>query len=134
MSPSNLEALVHGLKGWGKDNPANMRELFSPDCELVVPESMPFGGTVRGAEAMVAWYTRELWRWFEALDLIPQGVIDGGDQIVVPVKLHGRTRNGKTLDVDYVWIYELHEGKLIRARMYGDTALVRDAFAGFSTG
>jgi ketosteroid isomerase-like protein len=30
-----------------------------------------------------------------------------------------------------VWIYELSGGMLTRARFYGDTAAVRDAFDGF---
>jgi hypothetical protein len=31
----------------------------------VVPESIPYGGTVRGADAVIDWFTRELWRWFD---------------------------------------------------------------------
>ena len=130
MSPTNLELLIHGLRGWGRDNPANMRELFSQDCELIVPDSVPFGGVVRGADAMIKWYTQELWRWFDELNLTPEGVIDGGDQIVVPVHVRARAKNGKILDSRYVWIYELSDGKLIRARFYGDTAVVRDVLEG----
>ena len=38
---SNAEALARAFAGWGKDNPANMRELLHPDCELVVPSRSP---------------------------------------------------------------------------------------------
>ena len=29
------------LAGRGKDNPANMSDVVHPDCELVIPESIP---------------------------------------------------------------------------------------------
>ena len=51
---SNAEALARAFAGWGKDKPANLRELLHPDCELVVPESLPYGGTFRGADAVIA--------------------------------------------------------------------------------
>jgi ketosteroid isomerase-like protein len=53
MSPSNIELLAQAFAGWGEDNPANMRDVLHPDCELVVPESVPYGGTFRGAEPRV---------------------------------------------------------------------------------
>ena len=42
---SNVENLAQAFAGWGKDNPANMRDVLHPECELVVPESIPYGGT-----------------------------------------------------------------------------------------
>ncbi len=131
MSPSNIELLAHGFAGWGKDNPASMRELFAPDCELIVPDSIPYGGTFRGADAVVDWFTRELWRWFDEFTSTPEGVIDAGEVIVVPVNVKARTKTGKQLDVHNLWVYELGEGKLIRARVYADTAVLREAVEGF---
>jgi ketosteroid isomerase-like protein len=65
MSASNVELLAEAFAGWGKDNPANMRDVLHPDCELVVPDSIPYGGTFRGADAVVGWFTRELWRSYD---------------------------------------------------------------------
>ena len=45
MSTSNVELLIQAFAGWGKDNPANMREILHPDCELVVPDSIPQADT-----------------------------------------------------------------------------------------
>jgi hypothetical protein len=53
MSPSDIELLAEAFSGWGKHNPAHMRELLSPDCELIVPDSIPYGGTLRGVEGVV---------------------------------------------------------------------------------
>ncbi|HVD58418.1 MAG TPA: nuclear transport factor 2 family protein [Thermoleophilaceae bacterium] len=124
--PSNMELLAQAFAGWGKDNPANMADLLHPDCELVVPESLPYGGTFRGAEAVIAWFTRDLWRWFDEFTSTPEGFVDGGDHIVVPVRVQARAKTGKSMDVHNVWIYEFADGKLIRGRVYADTAVARD--------
>jgi ketosteroid isomerase-like protein len=63
MSASNVELLAQGFAGWGKEDPANMRDVLHSDCELVVPDSIPYGGTFRGTDAVIGWFTRELWRW-----------------------------------------------------------------------
>ena len=98
MSPANIELLAEAFAGWGKDQPANMRELLHPDCVLEVPDSVPYGGTFRGAEAAIAWFTRELWRWFDEFTSTPEGFIDGGDRIVLPVHVQARARNGATME------------------------------------
>jgi ketosteroid isomerase-like protein len=90
MTPSNAELLAQAFAGWGKDKPANMRDLLHPDCELVVPDSIPYGGTFSGADAVIGWFTRDLWRWFDQFTSTPEGFIDGGDHIVVPVHVRAR--------------------------------------------
>ena len=130
VSASNVELLAQAFAGWGKDNPANMRDVLHPDCELVVPDSIPYGGTFRGPDAVIGWFTRDLWRWFDEFTSTPEGFIDAGDQIVVPVHVQARAKNGKTMDVHNVWIYEFSEGKLVRGRVYADTAVLRDTVEG----
>jgi ketosteroid isomerase-like protein len=126
MSPSNLERLATAFAGWGKDEPANLRELLHPECELEVPASVPYGGTFRGVDAVIGWFTRDLWRWFDEFESTPEGFIDGGDRIAVPVHVKARATNGASLDVHNVWIYEFSDGKLTRGRVYADTAVLRD--------
>ncbi len=60
MSASNLELLAQAFAGWGKDNPANMVDLLDPDCELIVPDSIDYGGAFKGADAVIGWFTKEL--------------------------------------------------------------------------
>lgn len=132
MSPSNIEILAAAFAGWGKDEPANMRDVLAPDCEMVVPDSIPYGGTFKGADAVVEWFTRDIWRWFDEFTSTPEGFIDAGDQIVVPVNVKAKAKNGKTMDVHNVWIYEFEDGKLVRGRVYADTAILRDTVGGIT--
>jgi ketosteroid isomerase-like protein len=130
MSASNLELLAQAFAGWGKDNPANMADLLDPDCELIVPDSIDYGGTFKGADAVIGWFTKELWRWFDEFVSTPEGFVDGGETLVVPVNVKARAKNGRTMDVHNVWIYEFSDGKLIRGQVYADTAVLRDTVEG----
>jgi uncharacterized protein len=95
-----------------------------------VPDSVPYGGTFHGLDAVVGWFTRELWRWFDEFRSTPEGFVDSGDQIVVLVHVEARAKNGQAMDVHNAWIYEFSDGKLIRGRVYADTAVLRDTVEG----
>jgi hypothetical protein len=41
-----------------------MRGIPHADCELIVPDSIPYGGTLQRADAVIGWFTRDLWQWF----------------------------------------------------------------------
>ena len=94
-----------------------------------MPDSLPYGGTFRGADAVIAWFTRDLWRWFDEFTSTPEDLIDAGDRIIVPVHVQARAKTGRTVDVHNVWIYEFTDGKVTRGRVYADTAVLRDAVA-----
>jgi uncharacterized protein len=130
MSPSNIELLAAAFAGWGKGEPANMRDVVAEDCELEIPDSVPYGGSFKGANAVIGWFTDEIWRWFDEFASTPEGFIDAGDQVVVPVNVKAKAKNGKTMDVHNVWLYEFKDGKLIRGRVYADTAILRDTVEG----
>jgi ketosteroid isomerase-like protein len=130
VSLSNIELLAQAFAGWGKNDPANMRNVLHPECELLVPPSVPYGGTFTGPDEVIGWFTRELWCWFDDFTSTPEGFVDGGDTIVVPVHVQARAKNGKVMDVHNVWIYEFSDGKLIRGRVYADTSVLRDTVAG----
>jgi uncharacterized protein len=131
---ANGEALIQAFAGWGKDEPANMESILAADCELIVPGSVPYGGTFRGPDECVAWFTRGIWRWFDEFTSTPEGFIDTGDQVVVPVNVKARAKNGKAMDVHNIWLYEFADGKLVRARVYADTAVLRDTVEGVEPG
>jgi ketosteroid isomerase-like protein len=130
MSPTNIENLAQAFAGWGRGNPANMADILSDDCELVVPDSIPYGGTRRGREEVIAWFTKDIWRWFDEFTSTPEDVIDAGDRVVIPVNVRAKAKNGRSMDVHNVWIYEFEDGKLVRGRVYADTAILRDTVEG----
>jgi ketosteroid isomerase-like protein len=117
--------------GWGKGKPPNLDESVHPDAELIAPDSMPYGGGLfRGRERIAQWFAADLWEMWADFSSTPTDFIDAGDKIVVPVHVKAKSRAGNDVDVDNVWIYEFEDGALRRARVYADTAAIRDAVVG----
>ena len=46
MSPSSVELLIRGFTGWGKTLPPACEDILQPNCEPIVPDSVPYGGTL----------------------------------------------------------------------------------------
>jgi ketosteroid isomerase-like protein len=119
--------------GWGKGKPPELDDSVHPDAELIAPHSMPYGGGLfRGRERIAKWFAEDLWEMWAEFSSTPTDFIDGGDKIVVPVHVKAKSHAGNDVDVDNVWIYEFEDGALRRARVYADTAAIRDAVVGGS--
>jgi ketosteroid isomerase-like protein len=65
-----------------------------------------------------------LWAEFSST---PVDLIDAGDKLVLPVHVKGRTHAGIEVEADNVWIFDFEDGAVRRARVYADTATLRDA-------
>jgi ketosteroid isomerase-like protein len=96
--------------------------------DIATPDSMPYGGGLfQGRERIAQRFAEDLWELWAEFSSTPPDLIDGRDKIVVPVHVKARTHTGNDVEVDNVWIYEFDNGELRRARVYADTAAIRDA-------
>ena|ERR1700693_1127938 len=117
--------------GWGKGKPPDLGDNVHDDAELIAPDSLPYGGGVhRGPESIAKWFAEDLWEMWAEFTSTPSDFIDAGDKIVIPVHVKGKTHDGNEVEADNVWIYEFEDGALRRARVYADTATIRDAVLG----
>jgi ketosteroid isomerase-like protein len=113
---------------------ADPRELFAPEFECSFISS-PSTGSVRlsyrGPQGLI-----EGWRdWLAAWDgywLEAEDFIDGGDQVVVKVRVHARTRRGG-VEMEHapaaVWTFA--DGRVVRIEFYLERAHALEA-AGLS--
>jgi ketosteroid isomerase-like protein len=127
---SNVDTLVQGFAGWGKDNPARIADVVAESCEMHVPASLPYGGVRRGPTAIAQWFARELWEFFDEFSSTPVDVVDGGDKIAVPVRVIAVAKNGRRMDIDNLWLYEFRDGRLVRLQVYVDTAIAGQTVEG----
>jgi ketosteroid isomerase-like protein len=132
MASSNTEILMRAFAGgWGKGKPPDLGDALHADAELVAPDSMPYGGGVfRGRERIEQWFAEDLWDMWAEFSSTPTDLIDGREKIVVPVHVKAKTHTGIDVEADNVWIYEFEDGALRRARVYADTATIRDVVLG----
>lgn len=128
----NAEILMRAFaSGWGKGKPPDLGDAVHVDAELIAPNSMPYGGGVfHGRDRIAQWFAEDLWEMWAEFSSTPTDLIDGGDKLVVPVHVKAKTHAGNEIEADNVWIYEFEDGALRRARVYADTATIRDAVVG----
>ena len=97
-------------------------------AEIVVPDSLPWGGTHRGPDgfkAMVGQFMSHL----DEFRPSPRGFLEAEDQVVVPLDVNGRTTAGKDFSGSALWLYQLRDGKIVRAELFADTAKTLESSA-----
>lgn len=87
-------------------------------------QGLPHGGTYRGLAAVRANVFDPLDRdWWSAFSALPDEFLEAGDEVVVLGRYHGTARQtDKELDVPFVHIWSLRDGKAWRFRQFLDTA------------
>ncbi len=100
------------------------------NAEIVMPETLPWGGTYTGPEGFKEMIQKFLSN-FESVDPKPTAFIEGddGETVVVVVDGTGKTKSGNEIRGRSVWLYKVSDGKLTHAEFFGDTAEARDAVA-----
>jgi len=99
-------------------------------AEIVMPETLPWGGTYKGPDGFKEMIGKFLSN-FESVDPKPTSFMeaDDGETVIVTVEGVGKTKTGKELTGHSVWLYKVHDGKLTGAEFFGDTAQARDALS-----
>ena len=96
-------------------------QLCHPDVEFHWPPVLPYGGTSRGLNTEPpSWgYT---WIPLQPTDaerkMEPRVVAASDDEVVVLWRQRGITPRGDRLDSPVLALYEIRDGKLVRAQMF----------------
>jgi uncharacterized protein len=100
------------------------------NAEIVMPETLPWGGTYKGPEGFKEMIQKFLSN-FESVDPKPTEFLeaDDGETVIVTVEGVGKTKAGKELSGRSVWLYKVKDGRLTKAEFFGDTAQARDALS-----
>ncbi len=94
-------------------------------------QGLPHGGTYRGLVDVRANVFAPLDRdWWSEFSATPDEFVVAGDEVVVLGRYRGVAKEtGKTLDVPFVHIWSLRDGKAWRFRQFLDTAGWLDALS-----
>ena len=87
-------------------------------------QGLPHGGTYRGLAEVRANVFDPLDRdWWSAFSAVPDEFLEAGDEVVVLGRYRGTAKQtGKALDVPFVHVWSLRDGKAWRFRQFLDTA------------
>ena len=116
---------------FGRGDIAAILELLDENvdwCFVGRPEDIPFAGQRRGHEAMIDFFSTVA-RTCEVLEFGPQEVMTFEDKVLslgnerVKVKA-----NGRFFESDWIHLFTVLDGKVVRLREFYDTATLAAAF------
>jgi ketosteroid isomerase-like protein len=131
MEMDNVEIVRRGYKAFEEGGVEGILEFLDPGIEWHM--SAVFTHTPR-----VFWGhdgVREVFRfseqWIDGLGADPHEFIDAGDRVIVPVRMHGRLRDGgEPVAYELVQVWLGRNGKAVRLVTYPDReAAIADATA-----
>lgn len=124
---ANADLVRSGWEAFGKGDLDAAVATTGDSAEIVIPDSLPWGGTYTGPDGFKEMIGKFLSN-FEEVDPAPQEFLEAdGDHVVVTVKGVGKTKSGNELGGDSLWLYKIEGGKIAGARFYGDTATAVEA-------
>jgi ketosteroid isomerase-like protein len=118
-----------------RDIPGFLGRLAA-NVEWLAPESLPWGGTHRGPEAVgQEYFAGFLARVDDDFRLEAEELYDAGDSVAVAARLTAHARNGGTpFQTPAIQIWTISDGKVSRMRYLVDTAVVLKAIEGQPAG
>ena len=126
---ANADTVKNGWDAFAKGDMDTATATTSDTAEIVVPESLPWGGTYTGPDGfkeMIGKFVSN----FDEVHPEPQQFLEADDgHVLVTVSGVGRTKSGNELSGDSVWLYKVDDGEISRAEFYGDTARAVKALA-----
>ena len=126
---ANADAVKNGWEAFAKGDLDGAVATTSDSAEIVIPESLPWGGTYTGPAGFKEMIGKFLSN-FDEVSPTPQEFIEAdGGHVVVTVKGVGTTKSGNELSGDSIWLYKIDDGKISHAEFYGDTATAVKALA-----
>jgi len=97
---------------------------MDPEIEWYQAQGLTHGGYYRGLEEVRRNIFEPLDRdWWDEFSAEPDEFIDAGEEVVVLGRYRGVAKGtGKRLDVPFVHVWALRDGKAVRFRQFLDTA------------
>ncbi len=133
---NNIEVIKELYRAFREQDYDTFLRLSAEDIEWIQNEGFPGGATYKGASAVIEGVFKannDKWSGF-AYHI--EEILDAGNSIIVIGKYSGRDRgafpegnrfSGKPMSAAAVHIYDLHDGKIARFRMFADTKSIWNA-------
>jgi ketosteroid isomerase-like protein len=127
MPESEIQALQRIYDAFSRWDIDELAKGVTHDFELIMPETVPWGGTFHGGDGVRAFATvfrdHVEGQWAD-----PDDYVDGGDTVVVLGRLRGRAiATGREYEVHFAHAWTLSDGMPVWCRSYFDTAPIMAA-------
>ncbi|MCY9517686.1 nuclear transport factor 2 family protein [Paenibacillus apiarius] len=127
---TNLDIVRSTYEGPSSDNARHLLEALSEQVVWTEAAGFPYGGTYIGPEAIMAHVFSRLaseWINYKASVRSYHEVKDKGIIIAEGVYSGTYKKTGKAFEADFVHVWELDNGKIIKFKQYVDSHVVQNA-------
>jgi ketosteroid isomerase-like protein len=126
---ANADTVKSGWDAFAEGDLDTAVATTSDSAKIVIPDSLPWGGTYTGPDGFKEMIGKFLSN-FDEVHPEPQRFLEADDgHVLVTVSGVGTTKSGNELSGDSVWLYKVDDGEISRAEFYGDTATAVEALA-----
>lgn len=128
MTGDRAEAVRRACTAWGEGDLAAIRAAYSEDVTADGGELWPEGsGAVSGVEDVLATFA-SIMRAFDESELIPEGFLEAGDTLVVPLTWRGRSAGSEGfVEQRLVGAYRFRGPLICEIRWFASLAAALDA-------
>ncbi|HEX2397404.1 MAG TPA: nuclear transport factor 2 family protein [Solirubrobacteraceae bacterium] len=130
MSRGNVEVLLRGYDAFNTRDISRWLEGWHPDAELHDLPTLPDASVCRGHTELRTWIESIL-EGADYFRVVPERFIEADDFILVPVQASGAGSgtwlSGMTVEMRFVHVFEMRDGKIQCLRTYATEDEARKA-------
>jgi hypothetical protein len=122
---SNAQRIRSLYDAFGRGDIPTVLGALDPNVEWIEPENTIFGerNTFRGPKAVAESVFMRIPQDWNNFRLSIDRVIDGGDTVAVQGRYYATSKStGQQLNAQYVHVWDMRDGKIVRLHVYTDTA------------
>ncbi|WP_219413676.1 nuclear transport factor 2 family protein [Pseudonocardia nigra] len=120
VNPGNAVTVRRAYDAFARGDIPAVLAAMDPGIVWYSPEELPFGGRFEGPEEVVGFF-RSLGETFDALEVVPDRILDAGPDHVVVEGRDVVTLGGERLEIGFLHLVTLHAGRITAFREYADT-------------
>ncbi len=119
MSQQDVETMRSAYAAFNRGDIAAVLNVFDPNIEWHEPGGgRAPRGTFHGGQTVAQDVFSTIPENFDEFRADPEQFIDAGDHVVVVGHFHGRAKSGQELNVPYVHVWPMRNGKPVRFHNY----------------
>lgn len=130
MTESAIIAVARSMYE-AKGDPAVLAEIMAPDVVWDITPGFPGGGVYRGFASVGKDFLAPLGARFASLHAVAEEYFaDNEDHVFVLGHYDGVTEEGKTVEVRFIHLWTVRDGKLVHLRQAADSLVLDRALNG----
>jgi uncharacterized protein len=129
MSDSANVAVVRRMYE-SKGDPAVTKEVMDPGIVWDITPGFPGGGIYHGFDSVVNDFFGPLFGRFDAFYPVGEEFYADGDHVIASGHYEGTTKTGTSVQVRFIHLWTVRDGKLARLRQAADSLVVDRALNG----